>query len=362
MLGISFYPNKATVPEIKAYLDKAAGLGYEYAFTSLLMAGDDVNETLKPFRETVQYAKDKGFYVVLDINPGLFEELGVSYHDLSFFKEMGAAAIRLDSNFDGLVESMISFDSSGLDVVLNISNDTGNISNILSYEPNSKRLTGCHNFYPQPFTGLDFEYFMKCSAKYKKMGLRTGAFITSQIGEAGPHPFNAGLPTLEMHRDLDIAVQTQHLVATGLIDDIIIGNAFASDDELKRVAMVNQDQMQLTVKLATEVSQLEQTILFKKQHFNRGDINSYSVRSTFVKLEVKDKSIKPNNTPDQLIPGDITIGNDNFGQYKGELNIVKKAMPNIGHYKNLVGKITKENLFLIDYITPWKKFVFCKEG
>ncbi|MDN6140338.1 MAG: MupG family TIM beta-alpha barrel fold protein [Tetragenococcus koreensis] len=357
MLGISFYPNKESVNDIKEYLDKSYSYGYRYAFTSLLMAGDDVKETIKPFKETVDYATKKGFYVVLDVNPSLFEELNISYSDLSFFKDIGASAIRLDSNFDGLNESLISFDPSNIDLVLNISNDTGNIGNIYSYEPNKKHLTGCHNFYPQPYTGLDLEYFLTCSKKYKQMGMRTGAFINSQVGKDGPHEFNMGLPTLEMHREMDIVTQAKHFIATGLIDDIVIGNAFASDEELRQVAKINQDQVEFSIDINDEMNETEKFVL-ASQHFNRGDINSYSIRSTFVKLQVKDQTIPPRNTVDVLYPGDVTIGNDRFGQYKGELNIVKKEMRNINHYKNVVGKITKENQFLIGYITPWKKFIF----
>lgn len=358
MLGISFYPNKEDIQKIKQYIKKAAHQGFKYAFTSLLMAGDNVSETIQVFQECLNYAQKNGFYTVADINPSLFDELHISYHDLSFFKKLGASAIRLDSNYDGLVESMISFNQEDLDIILNISNNTGNISNIISYEPNFRRLSGWHNFYPQPYTGLDLDYFLTCSKKYKKIGLRTAAFVTSQVGADGPHPYNAGLPTLEIHRNMDIVQQAKHLVATGLIDDIIIGNAFASDDELSRLAKINQDQIQLMVNSQNDLDSVERQILFNNQHFSRGDINSYSIRSTFVKLKVKDKSIVPKNTLDSLKPGDITIGNDNFAQYKGELNIVKKVMPNVGHFKNVVGSIAKKEFFLIPYIKPWKKFVF----
>lgn len=357
MLGISFYPNKEEIAAIRNYLDKSYDLGYRYAFSSLLMTGCNVEKSLESFKDTAIYARQKGFYVVLDVNPSLLDQLHVSYNNLSFFKKLGASAIRLDANFDGLKESLISFDPAAVDLVLNISNNTGSIANISSYEPNFRRLTGCHNFYPQPFTGLDLAYFLSCTRKYKEMGLRTGAFISSQIAEDGPHTFNCGLPTLEMHRKLPLITQAKHLVATGMIDDIIIGNAFASDEELKEVAALNQDQLQLNIEAFDDLTETEKFIL-GRQHFNRGDINSYSIRSTFVRVEVKDQSIPSHHTPDKLFPGDITIGNDHFGQYKGELNIVKQEIPNVGKYKNKVGQVAAGELFLMNYITPWKKFVF----
>ena len=38
------------------------------------------------------------------------------------------------------------------------------------------------------------------------------------------------------HRDLEIATQVKHLVLTGLIDDISVGNAYASEAELAAMA------------------------------------------------------------------------------------------------------------------------------
>ena len=47
-----------------------------------------------------------------------------------------------------------------------------------------------------------------------------------------------GLPTLEDHRDLPIEVQAKHLLMTGLIDDIIISNAYATK-ELYALSKIN---------------------------------------------------------------------------------------------------------------------------
>lgn len=359
MLGISIYPNKATTEENISYLQLAAKYGFKRVFASLLeVTPDNKDEVLGQFKRIFDVANDLDMRVTLDVNPRLFGVLGVDYHNLTLFKEIGASAIRLDANFDGLTESLMSYEDSGLDIELNLSTDAGNIENIMSYVPNNKRLSGCHNFYPQRFTGLDLDFFTKCTTKYRKLGLKTAAFVTSQVATTGPHPFNDGLPTLEMHRDLPIEVQAKHLLATGLIDDILISNQFASETELKKLSQINQDQLSLAVEFASNVTQIEKDILLNYQHFNRGDINSYSIRSTFVKLKYKNESIPANNTIEELHPGDITIGNDSFGQYKGEVNIVKQTMPNIDQHKNVVGHVADVEQFLIPYIKPWMKFRF----
>ena len=66
-------------------------------------------------------AHELGFEVMLDCNPRVFDELGVSYKDLSFFKEIGADGIRLDMGFTGSEESLMTFNPEGLLVEINMS-------------------------------------------------------------------------------------------------------------------------------------------------------------------------------------------------------------------------------------------------
>lgn len=358
MLGISVYPNKSSVKECIEYINKAADLGYKRLFTSLLEIDEDGEQTLANFKDVIKVAKKRNMLVSLDVNPGLFSKLNISYNDLSFFKDMGADIIRLDMNFDGMPESIMTYDENNLTIEVNISNDTGNIKNIFTYSPLKSKIIGCHNFYPQRYTGLDTKYFLSTTKKYKDMGLRTAAFVSSNEGTIGPHPYNAGLPTLEIHRDKPIEEQAQYFINTKLIDDIIVGNAFATDDELKKVAKLNQDLPQLFIKFLPNVNLLEKQIILDNLHFNRGDINSYAIRSTFVKLKYKNDSIPKNNTLHELNKGMVTIGNQNFGQYKAEVNIVKQFMDNSDELKNVVARVVDSNTEFIDFIKPWDKFQF----
>jgi hypothetical protein len=53
--------------------------------------------------------------------------------------------------------------------------------------------------------------------------------------------------------------------------------------------------------------------------------------------------------------GQIMIGNNSFGKYKGELQIILKEIP-IDERKNIVGTIAEEELFLLDYVGAWTQF------
>lgn len=170
----------------------------------------------------------------------------------------------------------------------------------------------------------------------------------------GPWNVNDGLPTLEMHRDLPIAVQTKHLFATGLIDVVIIGNAYATDEELAMVAAVNHYKLDLTVLPVEQIQPIEETILRETGHFRRGDISNTVIRSTQVRVKYQDKLNPAHDNKQEFVVGDVVIGNDQFGRYKNELQIVLEAHQD--DRKNLVGRIPEEERFLLSFIQPWSKF------
>ncbi|MEH7403500.1 phospho-sugar glycosidase domain-containing protein [Gottfriedia acidiceleris] len=170
----------------------------------------------------------------------------------------------------------------------------------------------------------------------------------------GPWPVNEGLCTLEEHRFLPIDVVARHLFATGLVDDVIVANAYASEDELKSLSKVNPAKLSFKIDLTDNVSDVEKEIIFKFPHFVRGDMSEYMARSTMPRISYKDANIESHHTH-ELKRGDIVIINNEYGRYKGELHIILKDMPNDGR-KNIVGRIPENELKLLDYIDPWRVF------
>ncbi|MGL5520290.1 MAG: DUF871 domain-containing protein, partial [Metamycoplasmataceae bacterium] len=228
MLGISIYPDKSKKEDILAYIKLAHKYGFKRIFSCLLSVNEPKEKIKKEFQEILGLATSLGMEVILDIAPNVFSKLDISYSDLSFFKELGATGIRLDVGFDGQKEAVMTYNPQDLDIEINMSSGTKYVDNILSFEPNRKKLIGCHNFYPMEYSGLSLDHFTKTSKQYKDLGIRSAAFVTSQEGKIGPWPIMDGLCTLEMHRNLPIEVQVKHYLLLDLVDDIIIGNSFAS--------------------------------------------------------------------------------------------------------------------------------------
>ncbi|EOH83799.1 MULTISPECIES: DUF871 domain-containing protein [Enterococcus] len=354
-LGISIYPERSTFEKDKAYLDLAHKYGFKRVFTSLLQINYDKEKVLADFKQVVDYANQLGMEVMVDINPGLFEQLGISYDDLSFFDEMGAYGVRLDIGFTGSEEAKMTRNPYGIKIEINMSSGTSYVDNIMSYSPNTENLLGSHNFYPHRYSGLGYDHFVFCSEKFRKYNLNTMAFVNSHEADFGPWPTQDGLCSLEDHRDLPLATQVKHLVLTGLIDDISIGNAYASEAELAAMAEAfHADYPTLRVDVVDGITEDERICLFDNLHSYRGDRSEYILRSTMTRIYYKDKEFPPHDTRD-MVRGDVLIDNAGYGQYKGETQIALKAMKNDGRV-NVVGKIVDEELFLLEFLKPWSSF------
>ncbi len=357
-LGISIYPDRSETEEIIKYLDLASKYNVTRIFSCLLSAPKD-DETINEYRKIFHYAKSLNMDIIVDVIPSLFDDFNITYEDLSFFKEFGVAGFRLDESFDGMKEAIMTFNDEGLIVELNASMPTKYLDFIMSFSANKSKLSMCHNFYPQKYTGLGLDLFNKCNEVIEKHNVPISAFVSSQNeGAFGPWGFKEGLPTLEMHRELDINLQVRHFVAMENVDDIIISNFYATEEEFKSIANVSREFLQFKIEENEQNSEVEKEIIYEFKHYVRGDMSDYMARSTWSRVKYKDSTILPTDTRD-LKRGDVVILNDNYGRYKGELHIVLKDMKNEGN-KNIVGRIKEEEMFLLEYIKPWRKFGFIK--
>lgn len=356
-LGISIYLQHSNLKSIYNYIDLASSYGFKRIFTCLISKYDD-KEFLNKFKDFISYANSKDMQVIADIEPDIMKNLNIDFKDLTYFKDMGLYGIRLDLGFSGHEESLMSFDKNDLKIELNISSGSKYLENIVEYYPNKNNLLGCHNFYPREYTGLKRSHFLKTSKEYKEMGIKTAAFISSSVAKYGPWELENGLPTLEEHRNLSIKTQAKDLFNTNLIDDIIISNMFASEEELKILSTINKNMLNLDIILDSNISDIERKIVLDQLHFNRGDINDYAIRSTQGRIKFKKEELKPNKSKEEIIKkGDITIDNSLYGRYKGELQIALKDMKN-NNKINIVGRVKEDELYLLNSIKPWQKFKF----
>lgn len=110
----------------------------------------------------------------------------------------------------------------------------------------------------------------------------------------------------------------------------------------------------LPVEPIQHLTAIEKKILFDETHIFRGDRSEYLIRSTATRVKYKEEDF-PVREVQSIDKGDVIIGSNAFGQYKGETQIALTAIDNQGE-RNVVGKVKQEATFLLDYLKPWSSF------
>ena len=355
-LGVSIYPSKSSLEDMKTYLEEAANIGYSRVFTSMLELSDDPSETIKLFKDIITFGNDLGMRTSIDVNPRLFDKLGVSYQDLKFFKDLGVWSIRLDEGFTGLEEAQMTLNPYDLIIELNISRGQHYIDMVMDFGADNQHLIGSHNFYPQTYAGLEFDYFIETTKDYKKHNLLTAAFIDSESGGVGPWPHSDLMVSTEVQRNLSITSQAQLLKMTGYIDDLFISSSLVAKEELEAVYKIfHTNKPVLTVAVEKETSDVEVELVTSPIHYYRGDYSGYMIRSSQTRLTYRGSDF-PAHTTEALKKGDVVICNNQSGQYKGELQLILKDRPNDGNY-NRVARIIDDCLPILDKIKLWQPFL-----
>ena len=372
--GISVYPDKSPMEEVYTYMEKAAKLGYSRIFTCFLSIPEDKREEyLVEFKGFMTKAHELGFEVAADTNPEVFKIIGAT-------PDLGLDIIRMDGNFGTQGDIQLTRNPYGIKIEFNASMDMG-VELLINRGGNKDQMVMCHNFFPERYTGLDFDLFMEYNRYWKELNLHTAAFVSSNNENTiGPWQVFCGLPTVEIMRGLPIDLQARYLLATGDVDDILIGNYPASDEELEALANVNLQAIELKVDEAEGISDNEKMIMYDyAPHWDRYDHSTFMLRSSMPRVwfkaqkSVQDASIAPGMKKDitsQSIPyrdpgkkfftrGDVLVVNDNLAHYRGELEIVLTEIPNDGE-RNLVATIKPEELMLLDFVAPGHHFKLLK--
>ncbi|TCG11506.1 MupG family TIM beta-alpha barrel fold protein [Mycoplasma todarodis] len=395
-IGISIYPNKADIEDTIKYIELAHANGLSRVFANLLEVKQDEEgqRNLSNLKKCLTFARDLGMEVIVDVNPKVYQALNIKPTEYKYFLELGATGIRLDEDFQGEVESIL---SQNIIVELNASSGPSTMIKTLEKGGIAENLIACHNFYPMEYTGLKFEKFEKWSKWFKEHGVRTAAFITlprEQKNVFGPWDVNDGMPTIEEHRNATLSQQIRHFLAMDTIDDIILSQQGATERQMKEIGeildLVNEELMFdeiehlgisqknfeefaairnkmkpkciFEVTDIQEVSPTEDFIAFKYLHVNRFDVNDYYIRSSYPRLTFINNIIEPIKITNRKVwkVGDVVVLNKEYGRYAGELHIITKEIPYTGK-RNYIGRIKEFDHKILKYVDGGKRYKLIKE-
>lgn len=346
MLGISVYAGlDLSLEENINYLKEAEELGIENVFLSLHIPEVN-NNFLNEVEQLISVINNLEFNLTADISKMYFQNL-----DLKKFNFDG---LRLDFGFNNQEIAEL---SQNKDYRLNLNASTlteSDIKEIVFHGGSLGNLEASHNFYPRKETGLSEKMMLKKNKLLKEYGIEIGAFVASKHKKRPP--IKAGLPSLEKHRTLEPYLAAQHLFKLG-IDTVFIGDSRASSQELKDFSSISRETALIPIEIKGELSPEERRLL-ALEHKNRQDPGEYMVRSETARKKKQDKIPAHNNS--KRFKYSVTIDNQLYQRYEGDLQILKKDYP-ADPKINVVADAGKAAL-IIEQIKEGDKFKFKIKG
>ncbi|MEC0345117.1 MupG family TIM beta-alpha barrel fold protein [Peribacillus frigoritolerans] len=327
MIGISFYLQD---PHAETQIIHAANLGVKRAFTSLHIP-EEKGDLVKRMIRLLKLAEDYGMEIHADVSLNTLDHLGINkFTDLW---PLGIKGIRLDDGFDK--ETVISL-SKVFSLSLNAS--TLNEDELLAVlgggvEPES--LIAWHNFYPRPETGLEEEFFHEQNKMFKKYGIPIFAFIPGAGSKRGP--LHEGLPTLEKHRLMNPYAAGIELIQH--VEGVYVGDQGTEDNLLENLTAYKNLNI-LTIRV-------ESRLLQSGQYKLRPDVSQDVFRLQNTRVTA---NVEPSNTAARSL-GSITMDNDAYGRYRGEVQICKRDL-GANHRVNVIGRVIEEDIPLLSLLKP----------
>ncbi|WP_102401415.1 DUF871 domain-containing protein [Haloimpatiens massiliensis] len=336
------------------YIKYAHSKGVTRIFTSLHIPEADYKKAVEEFIKITKLADSLGMKIIADISPRAFSYLGADINNLKALSDLGIYGIRVDFGFTP--EEIASFTRNpyGLKVEINASTVTERfLQEFEKFNPNFQSMMACHNYYPRLNTGISLKTFQNKNNLLKKYNVEVSAFIPSLVNKRGP--IYEGLPTLEIHRFMSPKTSAKHLFALG-VDTVIFGDSIPSMEEIDSLGCLNEKIIELEIETYTD-NEIERNIIFNVCHENRSDCAEDVIRSTSSRTTLNENDvILPHNNVERK-RGFITIDNKEYLRYSGELQLCKKDL-SADKRVNVVGKVVKEEEFLLDYIEEETKYCF----
>ncbi|WP_144552925.1 MupG family TIM beta-alpha barrel fold protein [Peribacillus simplex] len=327
MIGISFYLQD---PHAETQIIHAANLGVRKAFTSLHIP-EEKGDLVKRMITLLKLSEAYGMEIHADVSLNTLDHLGISkFTDLW---PLGIKGIRLDDGFDK--ETVISL-SKVFSLSLNASTlNEEELLAVLGGGVETESLIAWHNFYPRPESGLEEGFFHEQNRMFKKYGIPIFAFIPGAGSKRGP--LHEGLPTLEKHRLMNPYAAGIELIQH--VEGVYVGDQGTENNLLENLTAYKNLNI-LTIRM-------ESRILQSGQYKLRPDVSQDVFRLQNTRVTA---NVEPSNTVARSL-GSITMDNDAYGRYRGEVQICKRDL-GANLRVNVIGRVIEEDIPLLSLLKP----------
>src|SRR5699024_2837489 len=161
------------------------------------------------------------------------------------------------------------------------------------------------------------------------------------------------MPTIEYLRTLPLEIQANYYFSSGIIDEIVLSTQFLNEKEFTDIKRGLVRQKTLYIEPEKTLSPEERKIIDYDKIMIREDIGQNLIRCSFTAYIFRNENIVKRDFKEKIIPrGSIVIPNNDYHVYKGEVEIVKEDIPFNG-LRNVIGRITQEQMFMINEIKPY---------
>jgi hypothetical protein len=328
VIGISFYLND---PKAEQRLIEASKKGVKRAFTSLHIP-EETGDLASKAKKLLEVARDYGIDVYADVSKKTPKHLGIqSLEDLSL---LGVVGLRLDDFFDD--ETILNLSKQfrlAINASIILEKD---LISLLAKGIDADRLIAWHNFYPRCETGLDELFFQNQTALFNRYNIPVYAYVPGRGEKRGP--MFEGLPTLERHRHMDPFVAAVELYRWD-IADVYVGDPDPGEGLLEQLVKYDEDKM---IPIRIQSSQLQEGEYCPRPDFARDVLRLMDTRSK--------EAVVPDNTVKRTF-GTITMDNDFYGRYRGEVQITLRDLP-ADERVNVIGQVISEDRLLLSLIQP----------
>ena len=160
-----------------------------------------------------------------------------------------------------------------------------------------------------------------------------------------------------MHRDLPIRLQARHLKMLNLVDDWIVGNAYASQEELSAVAEeYHRARPVIGVELDPAISAEERALLLESVQCYRGDCSPlYDSQLCGGALTYGDRARCPRTSTAPCSAEMCSCSTRTMVSTAPRYRLRSRIAP-ADPRVNVVGRVVAEEAPLIDALRPYEEF------
>lgn len=351
MLGISIYLGNPPTSDQEAYIQNMNRNGFQSIFTSLHIPEDHSSLYKEPLTQLGRIASKLDMELMADLSPIALKNLGLSGYDADLLRTWGLTGLRIDYGVD--VQSIAAL-SHNIKIALNASTLTKEeLKKLKHHGLNLENTEVWHNFYPRPETGLDQSYFVARNRWLKDEGFSVAAFVPGDQTFRGP--LFAKLPTLEKHREFSPFAAFLEMKDMGWVDKVVIGDVRISQSSVDQFASYQRDEILLRAKRSEDAihQQIEKA---SGLHRNRVDPARDVIRSAESRSDVTTDlpSFPPQNCVARPV-GTITMDNENYLRYQGEIQITLTDL-DADERVNVLGHVLPQDHALLPRIRSHQKF------